>query len=104
MCPQQTNVQQTPSRNPLVQVMLQFIEPPEANLRDMQGPEIEILSTKSESSKRYLSFYLHRTANRRLQCLISYATDLFNADRIQRISSHLPPVYGEGRIAAPIHP
>ncbi|HBH72467.1 MAG TPA: hypothetical protein DDY43_03285 [Synechococcales bacterium UBA10510] len=69
--------------------MLQFIELPEANLRDMQGLEIEIMSTKSESSKLDFSFYLHRTANRGLHCLISYATDLFNADRIQRLSSHL---------------
>ncbi|CAK6686936.1 Tyrocidine synthase 3 [Synechococcus sp. CBW1107] len=83
------NVERDTSRNPLVQVMLQLIELPEATLQEMQGLEVEIHSTKSESSKLDLSFYLHRTANRGLHCLISYASDLFNADRIQRLSSHL---------------
>ncbi len=75
------------SRNPLVQVMLQLIELPESSLR-FEGVESESLPTGTDGAKVDLSFHF-RHAGSALQAWVSYPTDLFTADRIERLSGHL---------------
>ena len=77
------------SRNPLVQVMLQLIELPEAGLEQLDGLAVQVLPSRSDSAKLDLSFYLRRSADQGLSASITYATDLFDGDRIERLSSHL---------------
>ncbi|QPN62714.1 amino acid adenylation domain-containing protein [Synechococcus sp. CBW1004] len=83
------NLERDTSRNPLVQVMLQLIELPPASLSNLDGLEVEQVSTSGTSSKLDLSFYLRRSADQGLNGSITYATDLFSAERIQRLSEHL---------------
>ena len=83
------NLPRDTSRNPLVQVMLQLVELPEASLINLEGLAVEAIPSKSESSKLDLSFYLRRSADHGLQGSIAYATDLFSSDRMERFCSHL---------------
>ena len=83
------NLERDTSRNPLVQVMLQLIELPEASLHNLDGLTVETIPSKSESSKLDLSLYLRRSADCGLQGSIAYATDLFSSDRMERFCSHL---------------
>jgi amino acid adenylation domain-containing protein len=83
------NLERDTSRNPLVQVMLQLIELPPASLSDLEGLEVEQVSTSGTSSKLDLSFYLRPSTDQGLNGSITYATELFCGDRIQRLSEHL---------------
>jgi amino acid adenylation domain-containing protein len=83
------NVERDTSRNPLVQVMLQFVEFPEAALHNLHGLAVDSLAAAGESAKLDLSFDLCRNADRGLQGSITYATDLFSRERIERLASHL---------------
>jgi len=83
------NLERDTSRNPLVQVMVQLIEFPPASLDNLDGLEVEQVSATSETSKLDLSFYLRRSTDQGLNGSITYATDLFCADRIERLSEHL---------------
>ncbi len=83
------NLPRDTSRNPLVQVMLQLIELPEASLINLDGLTVETIPSKSQSSKLDLSFYLRRSADHGLHGSIAYATDLFSSDRMERFCSHL---------------
>lgn len=83
------NVERDTSRNPLVQVMLQLIELPEAGLEQLDGLAVQSLPSRSDSAKLDLSFDLRRSADQGLSASITYATDLFDGDRIERLSSHL---------------
>ncbi|MCP9888742.1 amino acid adenylation domain-containing protein [Cyanobium sp. ATX 6A2] len=83
------NVERDTSRNPLVQVMVQLMELPESTLQNCEDLEVESLPTKSESSKLDLSFYLRRGADGGLRGSIAYARDLFDGERIERLSRHL---------------
>ena len=83
------NVERDTSRNPLVQVMLQLIELPEAGLEQLDGLAVQSLPSRSDSAKLDLSFYLRRSADQGLSASITYATDLFDVDCMERLSSHL---------------
>jgi amino acid adenylation domain-containing protein len=77
------------SRNPLVQIILQLFELPADSLDNLIDLQIESLPAKAEVAKFDLSFAFRRTIDRGLQGSITFAVDLFSADRIQRLSSHL---------------
>ena len=83
------NMPRDTSRNPLVQVMLQLIELPEASLAQLDGLAVQILPIRNKAANFDLSFYLRRNAEQGLSATITYATDVFNDDRIQRLSTHL---------------
>lgn len=88
------NVERDTSRNPLVQVMLQLMELPEATLEQLDGLAVQSLPTGSDSAKLDLSFYLYRSADQGLSASITYATDLFDSDRIERLTGHLRTLLG----------
>ena len=77
------------SRNPLVQVMLQLMELPETGLEQLDGLAVQSLPCGSDSAKVDLAFALRRSADQGLSASITYATDLFDGDRMERLSSHL---------------
>ncbi len=83
------NLPRDTSRNPLVQVMLQLMQLPDASLEKLDDLEVQVIPTKSESAKLDLSFYLRRSADHGLKGSITYATDLFSFDRMERFCSHL---------------
>jgi amino acid adenylation domain-containing protein len=83
------NVERDTSRNPLVQVMVQLMELPESTLQNFDGLEVESLPTRSASSKLDLGFRFHRNSHKGLSGSITYASDLFEAGRIVRLSTHL---------------
>ena len=83
------NLPRDTSRNPLVQVMLQLIELPDASPSGVEGLEVETLSANSATAKVDLNIHLHRSADGGLRGTLNYATDLFSTDRIQRLSTHL---------------
>ncbi len=74
--------------------MLQLIELPVAGLEQLDGLAVQSLPTKDEAAKLDLSFDLCRSADQGLSASITYATDLFDADRIERLSSHLITLRG----------
>jgi amino acid adenylation domain-containing protein len=75
-------------RNPLIQVMLQLDQLPRAALQGLDDLKVETLPTFSNTAKLDLEFFLRRT-NGGLKGSIIYAKDLFAADRIERLSTHL---------------
>jgi len=77
------------SRNPLVQVMLQLIELPEASLHNLKGLDVQTLEFSSNASRFDLEFFFRRHTSGGINATLVYATDLFSADRIQRLVSHL---------------
>jgi amino acid adenylation domain-containing protein len=83
------NLERDTSRNPLVQVMLQLIELPTATLSNLDGLAVEPIQSSTTASRFDLEFFLRRDSNGGLNTTLVYATDLFCADRIQRLSSHL---------------
>jgi amino acid adenylation domain-containing protein len=87
-------VERDTSRNPLVQVMLQLMELPEASMEQLDGLAVQSLPTGSDSAKLDLSFYLYRSADQGLSASITYATDLFDGDRIERLTGHLRTLLG----------
>ena len=82
------NLPRDTSRNPLVQVMLQLIELPEATLNKLDGLEVNALAAASHSSRFDLEFFLRR-ASGGVNGQIVYPTELFSTDRVERLSSHL---------------
>jgi amino acid adenylation domain-containing protein len=76
------------SRNPLIQVMLQLSQLPGAAFKELGGLEVETLPTRTYSAKFDLEFFLRRR-NGGLEGSITYATDVFVASRIERLSTHL---------------
>jgi amino acid adenylation domain-containing protein len=87
-------VERDTSRNPLVQVMLQLLELPEAGLEQLDGLAVQSLPTGNDSAKLDLSFYLYRSADQGLSASITYATDLFDGERIERLTGHLRTLLG----------
>lgn len=83
------NLERDTSRNPLVQVMLQLIELPEPSLSNLDGLAVEPIQSNTTSSRLDLEFFLRRDPDGGLNTTLVYATDLFCADRIQRLASHL---------------
>jgi non-ribosomal peptide synthetase component F len=69
--------------------MLQLIELPEATLEQLDGLAVQSLPSRGDSAKLDLSFVLRRSADQGLSASITYATDLFDGDRIERLRSHL---------------
>jgi amino acid adenylation domain-containing protein len=88
------HVQRDTSRNPLVQVMLQLVELPEMSLEGLAGLEVESLPTRNESSKLDLSLYFRRSPDQGLSGSIAYATALFEAESIERLTTHLQTLLG----------
>ena len=82
------NLPRDTSRNPLMQVMLQLIELPEASLHNLQGLAVESLEARNGAARFDLEFFLRRSADG-LKGEIAYATELFSTDRIERLCSHL---------------
>lgn len=82
------NLPRDTSRNPLVQVMLQLIELPEATLNQLDGLEVNALAVASHSSRLDLEFFLRRSTDG-VRGQIAYPIELFSRDRIERLSSHL---------------
>jgi amino acid adenylation domain-containing protein len=76
-------------RNPLVQVMLQLMELPEMGLEQLDGLAAQSLPCGSDSAKLDLSFAFRRNADQGLSASITYATDVFDGDRIERLTGHL---------------
>ncbi|QPN62717.1 non-ribosomal peptide synthetase [Synechococcus sp. CBW1004] len=88
------NVERDTSRNPLVQVMFQLIELPEAALTGLTGLQVQQIGISNESSKLDLGFQLQRNSHQGISGTITFATDLFDSDRIQRLSRHLVTLLG----------
>ncbi|MFN7901138.1 MAG: condensation domain-containing protein, partial [Synechococcaceae cyanobacterium] len=83
------HVERDTSRNPLVQVMLQLLDLPELSQRDLDGLQLEELPWQWDSAKFDLSLFFRRSTDQGLEGWITYATDLFTADRIERLSAQL---------------
>jgi amino acid adenylation domain-containing protein len=83
------NLQRDTSRNPLVQVMLQLIELQPPSLSNLDGLAVEPIQSSATASRFELEFFLRRDPDGGLNTSLVYATDLFCADRIQRLASHL---------------
>jgi len=83
------NLPRDTRRNPLVQVTLQLIELPGATLQMLDGLEAEPLPSGLETCRFDLEFVLRRARRGGLNGQILFATDLFDADRIRRQSTHL---------------
>ena len=88
------NLPRDTSRNPLVLVMLQLMELPEPSLQGLEGLEVERLDGRGNVSRFDLEFILRRHPGGGLNAQIIFATDLFNADRIERLSSQLLTLLG----------
>ena len=88
------NLPRDTSRNPLVQVMLQLMELPEPSLQGLEGLEVERLDGRGNVSRFDLEFILRRHPGGGLNAQIIFATALFNADRIERLSSQLLTLLG----------
>ncbi|MEB3165724.1 MAG: condensation domain-containing protein, partial [Cyanobacteriota bacterium] len=83
------NLARDTSRNPLVQVMLQLVELPPVSLSALDGLEVDGLATRGHAAKLDLSFKFRRSPDQGLEATITYATDLFAPDRIERLACHL---------------
>ncbi|MFM8278264.1 MAG: condensation domain-containing protein, partial [Cyanobium sp.] len=77
------------SRNPFYQVRFQLNEVPEASLEFLDGVGTTPLVTDTFSAQLDLCLDLYRTPCQGVDGTITFATDLFNQDRIQRLSNHL---------------
>lgn len=77
------------SRNPIVQVVLQLIELPLVPPTELDGLEVEMLPLCPDTARFDLEFFLRRTPCGGIRSTLVYTTDLFSADRIQRLTSHL---------------
>jgi aspartate racemase len=83
------NLERDTSRNPLVQVMLQLIELQPPSLSNLDGLAVEPIQSSTTSSRLDLECFLRRDPDGGLNTTLVCATDLFCADRIQRLASHL---------------
>jgi amino acid adenylation domain-containing protein len=83
------NLERDTSRNPLVQVMLQLIELQPPSLSNLDGLAVEPIQSNATASRFELEFFLRRDPDGGLNTTLVYATDLFCADRIQRLAFHL---------------
>jgi amino acid adenylation domain-containing protein len=75
------------SCNPLVQVMVQLLEVADIPL-ELDGFQPEPVTVPFQRARLDLEFHFYRL-NSCLQGTIVYSTDLFSADRIQRMEGHL---------------
>ena len=83
------NLPRDTSRNPLVQVMLQLIELPEASLQSLEALAFESLECGPSGAKVDLEFFIRRAGQDGLSGEVVYAAELFDGRRIERINSHL---------------
>jgi len=77
------------SRNPLVQSMFQLIEWPAPTLAGLSGLQSENLVERAESARLDLEFFLRRSDQGGITGELIYATDLFSAERMERLAGHL---------------
>ncbi|MCP9888741.1 amino acid adenylation domain-containing protein [Cyanobium sp. ATX 6A2] len=82
-------VERDTSRNPLVQVMVQLMELPGSTLQNFADLEVESLSAAAAASRFDLEFFLRRRKDGGIQGNLVYARDLFDGERIERLSRHL---------------
>ena len=84
---QELNPERDLSRSPILQVLFSFLNTP---TQPVVFPELEVIRVKPEggASKVDLSLYAIEVPEG-LSCTFEYNTDLFNADRIQRMLQHL---------------
>jgi amino acid adenylation domain-containing protein len=88
------NLERDTSRNPLVQVMLQLIEMQPPSLSNLDGLAVEPIQFSATASRFELEFFLRRDPDGGLSASIIYTTDLFEDDRIERLSRHLVALLG----------
>jgi hypothetical protein len=72
------------SRTPLFQVMLVFHNTPQAQL-ELGDAKLQILDVTSESTKFDLTLFASEEAGR-LNCVLNYSTDLFDAEGATRLA------------------
>ncbi len=86
------------ARNPLFQVIFQLHENPNTGSQEMARglPAIEVDRATVKFDLR-VDFFQDAGG---LQCVIEYSTDLFTADRIERLEQHLRTIY-EQMVRAP---
>ena len=77
-----------PSRNPLVQVMVQVLDLPESRLGPLDGVRVEAVECGMERAKFDLSFVI-RESGEGWALTINYASDLFERERIERMAAHV---------------
>jgi amino acid adenylation domain-containing protein len=86
------NIKRDTNRTPLVQVMVQLLELPDSPLQGLQHLDAELLNARANASRFDLEFFLRREPHGGLSASIIYTTDLFEGDRIERLSRHLVAV------------
>jgi amino acid adenylation domain-containing protein/non-ribosomal peptide synthase protein (TIGR01720 family) len=79
------------ARNPLFQVTMQLHENPQGNQREAERA-LSLLDVDRSTVKFDLRLDFFQDASG-LQCAIEYSTDLFTADRIERLAQHLRAMY-----------
>jgi amino acid adenylation domain-containing protein len=77
------------SRNPLVQVMVQLNEQTQELAPRLDGMGVEPLEWGADVCRLDLEFHLAVGGDGAIEGQIIYSQDLYNADRIARIASHL---------------
>jgi amino acid adenylation domain-containing protein len=84
---QELNPERDLSRSPILQVLFSFLNTPTQPVA-LQGLEVIRATGEGGGSKVDLSLYAIEVSEG-ISCAIEYNTDLFNADRIQRMLQHL---------------
>ena len=77
------------SRNPLVQCMFQLVDWPAPTLAGLSGLQSENLVERAECARFDLEFFLRRSDQGGIAGELLYATDLFSAERMERLADHL---------------
>ncbi len=78
------------SRNPLVQVLLQFVAMPMSSLSNMKGLEVERLPLPPGAARFDLEFFIREDAEAGLRGEVIYDTVRFNAAAIEGLVGRLP--------------
>ena len=86
------------SRSPIIQVMFSLLNAPQQPL-ELSGVEVRRMEVENGTSKFDLSLYAVETA-KGLRCALEYNTDLFDADRMERMAGHWEMLL-EGIVAHP---
>ena len=86
------------SRSPIIQVMFSLLNAPQQPL-ELSGVEVRRMEVENGTSKFDLSLYAMETAEG-LRCVLEYNTDLFDADRMERMAGHWEMLL-EGIVAHP---
>jgi amino acid adenylation domain-containing protein len=83
---QELEVERSPGRNPLFQIMFNYIDTRDLGL-DLAGLEVTYFNTAAQFTKFDLTCYVHG-GPRRMSVTFDYATDLFDAATIRTMLGH----------------